>query len=196
MRSRENPGDTNVGRLAALTAHGVEDVASAARSGDVVAARRVLRAARRRRMARTEAELAVRRRLAQQPPAPGAIRRTAGELQLIAELGRVGELVDAFARQLVTGRTPRPVLDALTHDLDTLGGAGGRRLRHLEHLCWPSMDGDYLRTGVELRASLDRLAGPACPGRSQAGAGTPAVTTCSCLIQAVLSASSLAARVA
>ncbi len=115
---------------------------------------------------------------------------------MITELGRVGELVDAFARQLVADRTPRPVLDALARDLETLGGAGGRRLRHLAHLSGPAMDGDYLRAGVVLRESLDRLVGPACPGRSLVGAGTPAATACSCLIQAVLSASSFAARVA
>ncbi len=187
---------TTIGRLAPLTADGLEDVASAARSGDVVAARRVLRGSRRRRVARTDAELAVRRMLTQQPPRPGALRRTACELQLITELGRVGELIDAFARQLAAGRTPRHVLDALAHDLETLGGAGGRRLRHLAHLSGPAMDADYLRAGMALRESLDRLGGPACAGRSPVGAGTPAATACSCLIQAVLSASSFAARVA
>jgi hypothetical protein len=90
----------------------MEDVASAARSGDMVAARRVSRGSRRRRVARTEAEFAVRRMLRWQPPRSGAFRHPTCELQLITVLGGVGELVDAFARQLAAARTPRLVPDA------------------------------------------------------------------------------------
>jgi hypothetical protein len=187
---------STVGRLAALTADALEDVASAARTGDVTGAKQVLRGSRRRRVARAEAEHAVRRMRTLQPPRPGAIRRTACELQLITELGRIGDLVDAFARLLAADRTPRPVLDALAHDLETMGGAGGRRLRQLANLAGPAMDGSYLRTGVTLRESLDRLASPSCAVGSPVGAGTQLATACSCLIRAVLSASSFAARVA
>ncbi len=114
---------------------------------------------------------------------------------MISLLAQVGELVDAFARQLANGRTPRPALDALTTELETLGGAGGRRLRSIGCLSAPAMDGEYLRAGAALRESLDRLGGPTVC-RASAGSGPSAASTCSCLIRAVLSASSVATRVA
>ena len=102
----------SVGLLATATAEGLEDLTIAARDSDETAARRVLRRSRRRRAARADAELAVRRDLTRPDPASGALRRAACELQLISLLAQVGDLVDAFARQLAAGRTPRPLLDA------------------------------------------------------------------------------------
>lgn len=195
----EPPSPTHaaaVGQLATATAEGLEVLTIAARDSDATAARRVLRHSRRRQAARADAELAVRRDLTRPDPASGALRRAACELQLISLLAQVGELVDAFARQLAAGRTPRPVLDALARDLETLGGAGGRRLRSIAYLSGPSMDGDYLRAGAALRESLDRLGSGSSVGGGSVGAGPSATTTCSCLIQAVLSASSFATRVA
>jgi hypothetical protein len=183
-----------VGPLAALTAAAVSDVAGAARSGDVALARRVLGSSRTRRDALAGAELAVRRRLTQQPSRPRAVRRAAGELQLVGELGRVGGLVDSLARTVVVGRTPQHVLDALAPDLEVLRTAGCRRLQ-LPHPTVPGMEGDYLRAGIVLRQSLDRLEASARPSAG-AGASASAASTCSCLVRAVLTASSLAARVA
>src|SRR5262249_48904132 len=141
-------------------------------------------------------DLAVRRDLARPDPAPGALRRAACELQLIGLLAQVGELVDAFARQLAQGRTPPAVLAALSRDLETLGGAGGRRLRCIGRLSAPSMDGDYVRAGAALRESLHRLEGGSQAAAGRVGAGPSVAWTCSCLVHAVLSASSFANRVA
>ena len=189
-----SPHFTAVGRLATATAEGLEELTIAARRGDAAAARRVLRRSAGEVLRAPDAELAVRRDL--NLPASGSLRRTACELQVISLLAQVGELVDAFARQLANGRTPRPALDALTAELETLGGAGGRRLRSIGCLSAPAMDGEYLRAGAALRESLDRLGGgpTVCP--ASAGSGPSAASTCSCLIRAVLSASSVATRVA
>jgi hypothetical protein len=181
--------------LATLTAEGLETVTTAARNGDLVAARRVLAASRSRRAARAEAELAVRRQLTQTPPRPRAFRQSAAELQLVCELGRIGHLVDALARSVVEGYTPPPVLAALAPQLETLGTAGGRRLRHLDHLAAPAMDADYLRAGTRLRGSLELLERGRPSGAARTRAATSVATTCSGLIRAVLSAGSLAARV-
>lgn len=181
-------------RAAELVAEAVEEVAVAACSGDTAEARRVLRRSSTRRRACRAADESVRAWLDRQPPAPGLLPRAVCELRLVAELERIGALADAMARQVAAGQTSAAVLRVLAGDLETLATCGSTRVRRLMALSAPSMDGQYLRDGAALRSALDHLAGPGCggPGRHEA----PTAATCRGMIDAVLSASSLAARVA
>lgn len=191
-------GGDDVERLALLTADALEAAVEAALSSDVVAARRVLRRSGTRKLAMSAAETRVRQGLARCPPRTGNLRAVANTLQLIADLGHVGDLVDIVARQTAAPGGPRGVPQALRHDMKTVGEVGAQRIRRLaEGLCGPAMAPGYLRAGCELRAVVDHLTGREGI-RAQASAASPVTTAavCSALAEGVLNASRHAARAA
>lgn len=191
-------GGEDLERLAILTADALEAAAEAALSRDVAAARRVLRRSSARKAARASAEARVRQGLAQCPPRTGNLRAVASTLQLIADLGHVGDLVDILARQTAAPSGPRHVPQALRRDVMTVGGVGAHRIRRLaESISGPAMDPGYLRAGCELRAVVDHLTGLA--GSRSAARCVDRVTTgavCSALAEGVLAASRNAAHAA
>jgi hypothetical protein len=185
-------------RLAILTADALEAAAEAALSRDATAARRVLRRSGARKSAKASAEARVRQGLAQCPPRTGNLRAVASTLQLIADLGHLGDLVDILARQTTDPSGPRRVPPALRRDVMTVGGVGAHRIRRLaEGIPGPAMDPGYLRAGCELRAVLDHLTGlEENRGRAHAANPVMAGTLCSALAEGVLTASRHAARAA
>ncbi|QKE82868.1 hypothetical protein [Arthrobacter sp. NEB 688] len=176
-----------------LVAAGLEQTLAAARSGDATAARRVVRGSGRRRLACRRADCCARVRVAHRVAAPHALPRTASELRLVAELDHLGGLVDSLARQVATGALPPTALAALRDDLDTLASCGVARLRRLSTLSGPDMDPGYRHDGEALRAVLDHL--PALAEAPSPRTPQPALT-CRRIVESVLAASSLAARIA
>jgi hypothetical protein len=185
-------------RLAFLTADALEAAVEAALTGDVAAARRILRRSGARKSAKLSAEDRVRRRLAQCPPRTGNLRPVVSTLQLIADLGHVGDQVDILARQTTAPSGPRRVPQALRHDVMTVGEVGAHRIRRLaEGISAPAMDPGYLRAGCELRTVVDHLAGlerNRATSRVADPVGT--ATVFSALAEGVLAASRHAARAA
>ncbi len=186
-------------RLAILTADALEAAAEAAIAGDPAAARRVLRRSSARKAAKISAEARVRTGLAQCPPRTGNLRAVASTLQLIADLGHVGDLVDVLARQTAATTRPRAVPQLLRHDVSTVGRVGAHRIRRLaEGLHGPAMDPDYLHDGCELRGVVDHLTGLA-GSRSVAPRADRVVrtgTVCRALAESLLTASRHAGRAA
>lgn len=191
-------GGEDLERLAFLTADALEAAVEAALFGDISAARRVLRKSGARKSAKTSAEARVRQGLAQCPPRTGNLRAIASTLQLIADLGHVGDLVDILARQTAAPTRPHRVPQALRRDVMTVGEVGAYRIRRLaEGIPGPAMDPGYLRAGCELRAVVDHHAGLA--GSRSAARCADRVTTgavCSALAESVIAASRNAARAA
>ena len=191
-------GGEDLERLAILTADALEAAAEAALSGNSAAARRVLRRSSARKAARASAEARARPGLALCPPRTGNLRAVASTLQLIADLGHVGELVDILARQTAAPSGPRRVPQVLRRDVMTVGGVGAHRIRRLaEGISGPAMDPGYLRAGCELRGVVDHLTGLE-GNRATARAADPVMTAtvCSALAECVLTASRHAARAA
>jgi hypothetical protein len=191
-------GGEDLDKLAILTADALESVVEAALSRDVAAARRVLRRSGARRSAGSLAEARVRQGLAQCPPRTGNLRAVASTLQLIADLGRVGDLVDILARQTAATTGPRRVPQLLRRDLMTVGGVGAHWVRQLaKGISGPAMDPGYLRAGCELRAVVDHLTGlEGNRGTALAAGPVMTATVCSALAEGVLTASRHAARAA
>jgi hypothetical protein len=183
-------------RLALLTADGLEAAIHAALAGDRTAARRVLRKAAQRRSAKAAAEARVRQRLADCPPRSGNMVFSA--MQLIAELGHVGDASDALAWHAATGKSAQSVPLPLESDVVTLGRAGARRIRLLaEGLPRPAMDSAYRQDGYALRAIVDRRTGHSRDRQTSTGHGRMTVgAICGALAEAVLMASRFAARAA
>ncbi len=175
-----------------LVATGLEQALAAARSGDATAARRVVRGSGRRRLACRRADCCARVRVAASSPSPRSLPRTASELRLVAELDHLGGLVDSLARQVAGGALPPAAVARLAGDLDVMASCGVARLRRLAVLKGPDMDAGYRHDGESLRAVLDHL--PAVADASSPRTPQPALT-CRRIVESVLAASSLAARV-
>lgn len=191
-------GGEDLERLAILTADALEAAAVAALSRDAAVARRVLRRSGARKSARSSAEARVRQGLAQCPPRTGNLRAVASTLQLLADLGHVGDLVDILARQTAATSGPRLVPQGLRRDVMTVGEVGAHRIRRLaEGISGPAMDPGYLRAGCELRAVVDHLTGLE-GNRATTRAADPVMTAtlCRALAEGVLTASRHAARAA
>lgn len=188
-------GRSELCRLAALTADGLVAVVDATLAGDRAAARDLLRASRRRRSAYAAAVSEARLSLTQRSPgAPltgaafGGMRQAICRAQLVAEVGTVGDLVDALARGIVRHGvvSGRPTIAAA--DAEALKTVGGRRLRLLaEGVADHLRDPDYRRDGTELRRIHDLLGD---------GRWGPSGRACAAIAEAVLHASRYAARVA
>jgi hypothetical protein len=146
---------------------------------DEEAARGVLRGSAERRALLFTAQHALRRR--RWVPAP----QLASELQFVADIGRIGELVDALARRVIEGRRSLGPVQRL--EVSVLLDAGGRRLRQLrERPAGPGLDPAYRGCGCALFEVADRAA----RDRSMT------VVLCADLAAALLQASRHAARAA
>ncbi len=116
-------------------------------------------------------------------PAP----QLANELQFVADIGRVGELVDQLARQVVAGVEHEPLSPTRRLEVSVLLDAGTRRLRQLaDGPIGPGLDPEYRGCGCALFEVADRGA----HDRSST------MARCSALAATLLQASRHAARAA
>jgi hypothetical protein len=153
----------------------------AALDDDRHAARDVLRGSAARRELLHAAQDAVRER--SWVPAP----QLANELQFVADIGRVGDLVDHLARHIVAGGDRRPLTPARRMEIAVLLDAGGRRLRQLaDGPIGPGLDPSYRGCGSALFEVADRGA------RDRSAT----VVLCAALAVLLLQASRHAARAA
>lgn len=152
----------------------------AALDGDTEAAREVLRASagRRRQVAMAQEALRGRRWV----PAP----QMASELQYVADIADVGDLLDALARRVVAGRGGH-LSPVQRMEVSVLLDAGTRRIRQLrERPAGPGLDPAYRGCGCALFEVADRA------GRDR----SMTVVLCADLAAALLQASRHAARAA
>ncbi len=148
--------------------------------GDREAARTVLRGSAVRRSQVTAAQEALRAR--RWVPGP----QLASELQYVADVAHVGDLLDALARRAVAGR-PGHLSPVQRMEVSVLLDAGSRRIRQLrERPAGPGLDPAYRGCGCALFEVADR----AVRDRSVT------IVLCADLAAALLQASRHAARAA
>jgi hypothetical protein len=149
--------------------------------GDRHAAREVLHGSAARRAVLIAAQDALRAR--SWVPAP----QLANELQYVADVGRIGAIVDQVARHVVEGGERRPLTPARRMEVAVLLDAGGRRLHQLaDGPVGPGLDPSYRGTGSALFEVADRGA------RDRSAT----VVLCAALAVTLLQASRHAARAA
>lgn len=149
--------DTDLHDLLTSTTRAFEKTLHAVLDGDKPAARQVLRGSAGRRRTRA----VVIDRIRTQPRA--AMPRLLDELQFVADLGMVGDLIDQLARHVVGGGDTVPLSPARRMEVTVLLDAGARRLRQLDDALVPGLEPDYRSCGnalreVAVRASTDRSA--------------------------------------
>ena len=143
--------DPDVALLLRATTHAFESALHAVLAGDKHAARQVLRGSTARRAALQAAQDTVRARA--WVPLPTKVEH----LQFVADLGRVGDLVDHLARNVVAGGDPHPLSPSLRMMLAVLLDAGGRRLRALaDGPVGPGLDPAHRGCGRTLFEVADR----------------------------------------
>ncbi|WP_122816263.1 hypothetical protein [Nocardioides pantholopis] len=118
--------DSDLHCLLSSTTRAFEKTLRAVLDGDKPAARQVLRGSAGRRRARAAASDAVRTKV--WVPVPLLVE----QLQFVADLGRVGDLVDQLARHVVGGGDSTPLSPARRMEVTVLLDAGRRRLRQLD----------------------------------------------------------------
>jgi len=173
--------DVDLHDLLSSTTRAFEKTLHAVLDGDKPAARQVLRGSPGRRRARAVVTDLVRA----QPHVP--MPRLLDELQFVADLGRVGDLVDLLARHVVGGGDTVPLTPARRMEVTVLLDAGARRLRQLrDGALGPDLAPGYRSCGNALREVAVRGSGDR----------SATLTLCSALAVALGQASRHASRAA